>query len=307
MAVTKVAYFSLCVMELEPAEKHYTDVVGLRVTGRAPGQVYLQAPDAQDHHCIILNASNRAGVEHIGFKVSESSDLEEAEAAARRWELPTQRVPLGAIQGQSDGLKIEIPTGHVINLFHHADNVGYSTGMHDPDPIFDTLHGVGPVTHLDHGLIAGPDSLKAARFLNEELDFAINEIVEGPDGAPALFFLSATNTLHNLAIGPGPLGALHHVAFYVHDRADVIRRVDMLKHRGVATFKPGITRHGIGGVSTVYFHDPSGNRNEFQCGAYDTSGVPGRVAPVVWDWASMARGIFYYENDLYPEFLSVVT
>lgn len=307
MSVTRLGYVSLRVMDLIEAERHYTEVIGLRVTGRRPGQVYFQAHEAQDHHCIIVNQADRAGLDHIGFKVSEREDLSEAEAAAKESGLKTYRVPEGEILGQSDGAKIELPSGHVLNLFHHAAHVGYSYGMADPDPILDQLDGVGPVTHLDHTLVGGPDAEKSIRFLKEALDFNITEVIAGPDGVPFLFFATVGNTMHNLAIGPGPLGALHHVAFFVTDRADVIRRVDLLKHRNVATFKYGLSRHGVSGVTTVYFHDPSGNRNEFQCGVYESPGVPDRVNRITWDAANIPRGVFYYENQVYDEFFSVLT
>ncbi len=294
-------------MNLDAAEQHYTTVIGLRVTARRAGQVYLQAQEGQDHHCIILNASDRAGLDHVGFKVSDAADLGEAEAAAHAWNLETRRVPRGEIEGQSEGVQITLPSGHILNLFHHSEHVGYSYGMTDPDLVFDAVDGVGPVTHLDHLLVGGPDADKAARFLTEALDFSISEVVAGPDGVPFLYFTTVGNTMHNFAIGPGAPGALHHMAFYVADRADVIRRVDLLKHRKVATFKYGLSRHGVAGVTTVYFHDPSGNRNEFQCGVYETPGVPNRVDRITWQAADIPRGVFYYENAIFDEFFAVQT
>lgn len=308
MAITRLNYASLKVMSLQDCERHYTDVIGLRVTDRRPGQVYLQAHDAQDHHCIVLNQSDRAGLDHIGFKVTDPSDLDEAEAAARDYGLTCYRAPADELLGQSEGLKIELPTGHVMNLFHHAAHVGYSTGMRDPDPIIDLVEGVSPVTHLDHLLVAGPNAKQAADFMREALDFSVSETVVGPDGEPMIYFLTVGNTMHNIALSDGPkLGALHHLAFYVHDRADVIRRVDMLKHRQVTTLRYGLTRHGVAGVTTTYFYDPSGNQNEFQCGVYETSGVPGSVRPVRWDLPNIARGVFYYESQLFDEFFAVMT
>jgi catechol 2,3-dioxygenase len=179
--------------------------------------------------------------------------------------------------------------------------------MKDPDIILDQLTGVWPVTHLDHTLLAGNDCDKSAKFLQEVLDFNVTETIHGPDGNPFAFFLTTSSTIHNVAFAPGPPNSLHHIAFYVNDRADVIRRVDMLKHRKVATFDYGISRHGVAGVSTVYFHDPSGNRNEFQCGIYEASSIPNRVPPIVWAGENIPRGVFYYESAVLANFFEVVT
>jgi catechol 2,3-dioxygenase len=307
MAVTRLNYMSMYALDLAASEKHYTDVVGLRVTARRPGQVYLQAHEAQDHHCLILNAADRAGIEHTGFKVSEHSDLAEAETAAKDWGLVTRRVASGEVLGQGDGLMITLPSGHVFNLFYHADKVGYSYGMQDPDIILDHVDGVSPVTHLDHALLAGNDCDKSVKFLMEALDFNLTETIVAPDGNPSAFFLTTSSTVHNLAFAPGPPNSVHHIAFYVNDRADVIRRVDMLKHKKVTTLDYGISRHGIGGVTTTYFFDPSGNRNEFQCGVYEAQTIRGSVPPIVWAGEHIPRGAFYYENAISANFFEVVT
>ncbi len=307
MAVSRLGYLSIRALDLAASEKHYTEVVGLRVTGRCPGQVYLQAHESQDHHCIILNASDRAGLDHVGFKVDDPDDLSEAEAAAKTWGLKTWRVAKDDVMAQGEGLKIELPSGHVFNLFYHAEKVGYSYGMKDPDIILDSLVGITPVTHLDHALLAGNNCDKSAKFLQDVLDFNLTETILGPDGDIFAFFLTVSSTVHNVAFAPGPPNSLHHVAFYVNDRADVIRRVDMLKHRKVATFDYGISRHGIGGVSTTYFHDPSGNRNEFQCGIYEAPTIRGKVPPIVWAGENIPRGAFYYENAIVANFFEVVT
>jgi catechol 2,3-dioxygenase len=307
MAVSRLSYLSIRALDLAASERHYTQVIGLRVTGRAPGQVYLQAHEAQDHHCIVLNASDRAGLDHVGFKVNDPEDLDAAEAVAREWGLKTRRMPAGELLGQGEGVSIELPSGHIFNLFYHTEKVGYSYGMEDPDIVLENLEGVWPVTHLDHALLAGNDVDKTARFLKEALDFNLTETIHGPDGQPFAFFMTVSSTIHNVAFAPGPPNSLHHIAFYVSDRADVIRRVDMLKHRKVATFDYGISRHGVAGVTTVYFHDPSGNRNEFQCGVYEAPTIPDKVPPIVWAEENIPRGVFYYESAVLANFFEVVT
>ncbi|WP_202636584.1 VOC family protein [Rugosibacter aromaticivorans] len=307
MAVTRLSYMSIRALDLTASEKHYTDVVGLRVTGRRSGQVYLQAHESQDHHCIILNASDRAGLDHAGFKVSDINDLMEAEIAASDWGLATRRVASGDILGQGDGLMITLPSGHIFNLFYHSEKIGYSYGMKDPDIILDHVDGISPVTHLDHALLAGNDCDKSVKFLMEALDFNLTETILGPDGSSFAFFLTTSSTIHNLAFAPGPPNSLHHIAFYVNDRADVIRRVDMLKRRKITTLDYGISRHGIGGVTTTYFFDPSGNRNEFQCGIYEAPTIRGNAPPIVWAGEHIPRGAFYYERAVPANFFEVVT
>jgi catechol 2,3-dioxygenase len=66
----------------------------------------------------------------------------------------------------------------------------------------------------------------------------------------------------------------------------------------------GPTRHGITRGHTIYFFDPSGNRNEVFSGGYTYyPDHPKRV----WDADKLGKGIFYYDRALNERFLSVVT
>ena len=308
MAITRLNYVSLYVTDLEMAKKHYEEVIGLRVTGSTDSQVYFQSADSQDHHCIIINASSRAGVEHIGFKVSDPEDLEKIETVSRQHGLEVNKVPAGVILGLGDGIKVQLPSGHCLNFFYHSDCIGYANGMLNPQAIADKIVGVNPVSHLDHILITCENPAETIKFLTDVLDFNVSETATAPDGSMIAGFATLGNTMHNMAIAGGPNGALHHIAFYVYDRADVISRVDLLKSKKVPTMEFGLTRHGVAGVTTVYFFDPSGNRNEFQCGAYETPGIPNKIPLVNWDVANLTgKGTFYYEATIEPKFYQTVS
>ena len=64
---------------------------------------------------------------------------------------------------------------------------------------------------------------------------------------------------------PGPQGKLHHFAFRLEDWNSVGRAADLMTMDDVP-IDIGPTRHGITRGQTVYFFDPSGNRNEVFAG-----------------------------------------
>ena len=307
MAITRFGYASINVMDVEAAERHYSEVVGLRVIERADGKSYLQAKDNQDHHCIILNPSDSAGLESIGFKVNDPADLQTAATAAESAGAKVTRIAVNEVAGQGEGVQITLPSEHLLTLYYHADKIGYAAGMENPDPTDNKRVDGGRVNHLDHCLISVENPTEVTDFLINVLDFGQSERAMDPGGNLMLSFLFCGNTMHDLALGPGQNGQLHHLAFMMDDRGDVIRGVDMLKEKGVPTSEFGLSRHGIGGVQTVYFHDPSGNRNEFFSGAYVTSGVPGRVPPITWTMDHLTRGAFYYENAVPETFFDETT
>lgn len=308
MAVTRLAYVSLNVMDMDTAIAHYVDVVGLRLIEQdAAGRAYLQASDSQDHHCLVLNPGDSAGVDHVGFKVGDVADLAEAAAAAGARKLPVSTMPAGTLAGQGEAVVITLPSQHRFALFHHAAKIGYVTGMRNPDPVTATHSPGARVTHLDHTLLATAHAAETVQFLEEVLEFTLTEKVVAPDGQIIAAFLSCSNTMHDVAFGPGPDGHFHHIAFGVESRAEVIDGVDILQQHRTPTVEFGISRHGIAGVTTVYFHDPSGNRNEFFNGAYAVPGIPGQLSPILWGAADFARGAFYYENAVPERFFAEVT
>ena len=66
----------------------------------------------------------------------------------------------------------------------------------------------------------------------------------------------------------------------------------------------GPTRHGIIRGETIYFFDPSGNRNEVFSGGYIY--CPDKPA-LTWTDDELGKAIFYHDRKLIEKFLSVFT
>lgn len=308
MAVTKLGHVALKVLDLDAALDHYTRIVGLTCTARSDDSAYLRARDDQDHHCIVLTQSDSAGLRHIGLKVSDLDDLGDVENLVEKRGGTVTRLSAGEELALGEAVRFELPSGQQVVLYQHIDNIGYLDGMDNPDPVPTDEHALGiAAARLDHLLISAPDTEEVFSFMNEVLDFDASEVVVDPTGRRIAAWMYCTNSMHDVAIAPGPPGSLHHVAFWADNRHDVIRGVDLLKRESVRTMDQGIARHGISGATTVYFHDSSGNRNELFSGPYLTPGVPGRVEPIVWDLENFPRGVFYYEAELDPGFLEEVS
>jgi len=308
MAVTKVGRVVLTVTDLDEAVRHYTETMGLSVTTRRAGEAYLRLPGDQDHHNLVLQQSDRASLASFGLKMSDPGDLEELELVAGRAGADVRRVSAGEHPGLGEAVVFRLPSEHEVWAYHDIEHIGWAGGMENPDPVpEDATAGTVHAQRIDHVAICAPDVGDLATFLTEVLDFDSSEILIGPDGRPGATWMYCTNTMHDIAVVPGPGAGLHHVSFAADSRAAVINGIDTLRHRGVPTMDFGLTRHGIAGVTTTYFHDPSGIRNELFFGPYPTPGVPGQVPPVEWEMAEFARGAFYYENELDMAFMTEIT
>src|SRR5829696_3721422 len=308
MAVTKVGYAALAVTDLNSAVEHYVNNVGLSITERTKTEVYLRSPGDQDHHSVVLRESSRAGLDRFGIKMGDPDDLAELETLAERAGAQVRRLPAGSEPGIGEILAFRLPSEHEVWAYHSTQNIGFAEGMDNPDPVgVDSAIGSIGAQHLDHVALCAPDIDDLSKFLIEELDFDESEVVVAPDGKRAVTFLFCTNTMHDVAIVPGPGAGLHHVSFEGENRAAIVRAVELLRHRDVPTMAYGMTRHGLAGVTTTYFHDPSGNRNELFSGPYATPGAQGMVPPIEWEISELGRGAFYYENELDMPFMTTVT
>lgn len=308
MAAIKVGHVALTVTDLDEAIRHYTRNVGLVVTKSDASTAYLRAPGDQDSYCISLRQSDSAHLETIGLKMSDAEDLAELEIAAANAGATIRRVAAGEQVGIGEAVEFGLPSGHTIRAYHDAEHIGWLEGMVNPDPVAsDLTAGSMRAMRLDHLALGAPDTADVHKFLTEVLDFQSAEILYGPDDKPMGAWMTCGGTLHDIAITPGAPGAFHHAAFAATSQGALIEGVDLLKHRDVPTVDYGLTRHGIGGVNTVYFHDPAGHRNELFADPYVSVGAPGKVPEVSWNMETFARGAFYFENELDMAFMGETT
>jgi len=131
------------------------------------------------------------------------------------------------------------------------------------------------------------------------------EVAKMPDGKGDLCtWLTCNNKAHDLAVlGYDKPGKLHHVGFKLESWNDIGHAADLISIYDIA-LDAGPMRHGITRGQTIYFFDPSGNRNETYAGGYAYyPDMPVRE----WDYEHVGKGIFYYTRALNDRFLSVVS
>ncbi|MDX8030413.1 VOC family protein [Lentzea sp. BCCO 10_0856] len=108
---------------------------------------------------------------------------------------------------------------------------------------------------------------------------------------------------HDIAFVKGANGKLHHFAYEIDDWSALLRAGDVMSMDDVP-IDFGPARHGITRGGTIYFFDPSGNRNEVFSGGYRTGPDFRRIT---WTMDQAARGINYTHREIDQAFLEVVT
>jgi catechol 2,3-dioxygenase len=98
-------------------------------------------------------------------------------------------------------------------------------------------------------------------------------------------------------------GKFHHVSFHLPSWNAVLRAADIISIHDIA-LDIGPTRHGLTFGETIYFFDPSGNRNEvFSGGNYTYPDHP----PITWTSDKIGKAIFYHQREVNERFMTVVT
>ncbi|PLX36736.1 MAG: catechol 2,3-dioxygenase [Hyphomicrobiales bacterium] len=314
MGVMRIGHINLRVLDMDEALNYYENVLGLiRTDVDDAGNYYLKGWDEWDKYSVILTQSDRAGMNHIAYKVEKDSDLDEFKQRIADYGVAVEEVPAGTLRDTGRALKFNLPSGHEFYLYAKKEVVGKSVGTTNPAPWPTDKKGAG-AHWLDHALLMceldpekGIDKVKESTdFMMKVLDFHMSErVAVGPNQEiNAAVWLFRTSTPHDLAFVGGPVMGLHHVAFFLDEWNDVLKAADVMAMNNV---KMDVTpqRHGITRGYTIYCFDPSGNRIETFAGL-------GYLAqpdmPVItWSEDQLWRGIFYHTGEEAGAFTSVYT
>jgi catechol 2,3-dioxygenase len=310
MALTGVlrpGHLQIRVLDLEQAVKHYTEVLGLIETARdRKGRVFLKAWDEHDHHSVALREANEAGMDYMGWRVDSPATLRKLAADVEKSGLASglEWIPAGEHPKTGERFRFTIPTGHVMELFAEKEKVGNGLTDLNPEAWPDGLRGMAP-SRYDHCLLYGDDLDGTVKLFCEVLGFGLAEqIVAGPEKLMIGAFLTCSNKPHDVAFIRQPVkNKFHHASFILDNWGEVLKAADIIAKKRVP-LDIGPTRHGITRGETIYFFDPSGNRNEVFAGGYIY--YPDKPT-ITWTDDELGRAIFYHDRKLNEKFLSVFT
>jgi len=296
-------HVSVRVLDLEEALVHYKDRLGLMETDRdAQGRVYLKAWDEHDRFSIVLREADAPGLDYMAFKVKGPEWLDKYEKDLKAFGCNVERVPAGELNNCGERLQFDSPTGHLFELYAEKEYVGNGLGIKNPEAFRDDLKGM-KVYRFDHCLLYGDDIPGVHKLFTEVLGFDLTEEIVDGDTLLSIF-VSCSNKAHDLAFVHYPeKNKLHHVSFMLMTWEEVLHAADIMSKYQIS-IDIGPTRHGITRGRTIYFFDPSGNRNEVFCGDY--TWYPDRPH-ITWTADEIGKAIFYHDRRLNENFMTVVT
>ncbi|HLG78556.1 MAG TPA: VOC family protein, partial [Ktedonobacteraceae bacterium] len=161
--------------------------------------------------------------------------------------------------------------------------------------------GMG-VRRLDHVNMLAQDVTTSREWLQKVLGFNLRENLYVDDQLEGGSWLSVTSQVHDIAVmrdATGQNGRLHHVAYWLDGREDVLRAADILTDADIK-IEAGPGKHGITQAFFLYLIEPGGNRVELFSGGYQIFAPDWQ--PVTWTKDEIEKSIIWWGSPLPEEY-----
>ncbi|MGH8927795.1 MAG: VOC family protein [Acidimicrobiia bacterium] len=286
-----LGYVELFTPTFDESYGFFTDVLSMDVVESTGDTAYLRTWDDYELFSLKLTARTTAGVGRVGLRAVDQDALE------RRVEAIESH---GLGRGWSDGLPGRGSTYSFADLDEHQLDLYFESEQFAPSSSMAPAlknqaqrrpnHGVG-VRRLDHVNYLAADVEANRDFVVSVLGARPTEQIQLDSGAIAAIWMTFTNKGYDVVYTndwTGTRGRLHHVAFAVDQREDILRGADLFLERGVF-IETGPHKHAIQQTFFLYVWEPGGNRIEVV-----NAGARLVLAPdwklITWTEADRAKG-----------------
>ncbi len=280
----------------KPAESlaFFIEVFGMEETNREGQSVYLRAWGDYDHCTLKLTEAKQAGLGHVGWRAFSPQAL-----ARRVQALAAQGCGKGWIDGDighGRAYQFTDPDGHLMEIYYESEKYLASAALRSRlfnQPHKFTGRGVA-VKRIDHVNLMCSDVTPNRLFLQGHLGFQLHELLQPEvDGIEEGAWLSVTPLTHDIAYVrdfTGTHGRLHHIAYWLDAREEVLRAADILTEHDIF-IEAGPAKHNISQAFYLYLYEPGGNRVEIYSGGYLVFAPDWQ--PIIWRKAERGRGVYW--------------
>jgi catechol 2,3-dioxygenase len=289
--IAHLGYVELFTPEFAESLRFFTELLSMEVVGEAGDSVYLRTWDDYEAFSLKLTARDRAGVGSVGVRAASPEALDRRVAEIEGTQLGTGWTD-GA-PGRGRTYRFEDPDGHPWDLYFDTERFrasGPSTPALKNQSQRRPRTGIG-VRRLDHVNFLAADVEANRDFVVSVLGAQPTEQIQLDTGAIAGIWMTFSNKGYDVVYTSDwtkTEGRLHHVAFAVDQREDILRGADLFLEDGVF-IETGPHKHAIQQTFFLYVWEPGGNRIEIV-----NAGSRLVLAPdwelITWTEADRAKG-----------------
>ena len=262
--IAQLGYVELYTPTFEESTRFFTDVLSMTPVETSGDSVCLRTWDDYEQFSLRLTARGEAGLGRIGVRA-----VDEAALRRRVEEIEATGLGKGWVDGQPGRgatYAFADPDGHDWEMYFESERfVAPETSR----PALKNQaqrrpsHGIG-VRRLDHVNFLAADVEANRDFVVPVLGAMPTEQVQLDSGSIAALWMTFSNKGYDVVYTndwTGSTGRLHHVAFAVDQREDILRGADTFLEHGVF-IETGPHKHAIQQTFFLYVWEPGGNRVE---------------------------------------------
>ncbi len=289
--VAQLGYIELFTPTFDESARFFIDVLSMTPVETTGDSVCLRTWDDYERFSLRLTARPEAGLGRVGVRAVDEEAMrrrvDEIEASGRG---------KGWVEGQpgrGPTYAFVDPDGHDWEIYFESERYAAPEGSR---PALKNQaqrrpsHGIA-VRRLDHVNFLAADVEANRDFVVPVLGAMPTEQIQLDGGKIAGFWMTFTNKGYDVVYTndwTGSNGRLHHVAFAVDQREDVLRGADTFLEHGVF-IETGPHKHAIQQTFFLYVWEPGGNRVEIV-----NAGARLVLAPdwelITWTEAERAKG-----------------
>jgi catechol 2,3-dioxygenase len=253
--ILRAGALELVVTDLQESRAFYHGVLGLLITYEDEQEIHLRAYEEYLHHSLVLRKGQEPAMQALSYRVRAPKDLDLAERYFIDLGTPVRRLAAGTTLGFGELVQVEDPLGFPIQFFCEAEHVERYTQRYD-------AHPAAALLRLDHFNILTPDVAAGAQYYRD-LGFRISEEIKDDAGTSYAAWMFRKPSVHDIALTAGDGPRLHHFAFNVQERQEILHICDLLGAlRQSERIERGPGRHGVSNAFYLYLRDPDGHRVE---------------------------------------------
>jgi catechol 2,3-dioxygenase len=285
-----IAHAELLTPYPDESLRFFVEQFGMEIEYTQGQSVYLRGWGEYQPYGLKLTEATKPGLGHMAIRAWTPQALQRRVEAIERSGLGEGWIE--GDHGHGPAYRFTDPDGHVMELFYESDRYV------PPEHLRPALKNVpqrnpgrgAAVKRIDHVNVLAKDVASNRRFAQEQLGFRLYEQIVLDDGSENGAWMSLTMAAHELiyvADHAGATGRLHHVAFFVDTREEVLRAADLMLDAGVP-IEAAPSKHAIAQGMFLYVYEPGGNRVEVTTGThfiYDPA-----YEPIRWTEAERGRG-----------------
>lgn len=289
--IAHLGYVELFTPTFDDSLRFFTDVLSMSVVETAGDTACLRSWDDYELFSLRLTARAEAGIGRVGVRAASEEALErraeaiESSGLGRGW--------VDGQPGRGRSYAFWDPDGHDWQIYFESERFIASESV---APALRNQaqrrpnHGIG-VRRLDHVNFLAADVEGNLDFVVSVLGARPTEQIRLDNGDIAAIWMTFTNKGYDVVYTKdwtSSPGRLHHVAFAVDQREDILRGADTFLEHGVF-IETGPHKHAIQQTFFLYVWEPGGNRIEIV-----NAGARLVLAPdwelITWTEADRAKG-----------------